>query len=315
MLGYGIEKLTVLWLLSEMVVPSGLRIIDSDAETLIMKQVAYHVNNFVLYFDIYKSFKTSDWDDNVVNPGKPAAERHDDDDGDFVASDNDGSVDGDFVDSDYEVDHEDDLFWDNVDDGVVDEGAGMGIVVSKGYKRNAPVGKENMAERQWDEISTDEDELELPDSNGEGKVGANMSSFRPEDIENLIFKLGIKFDSIELLRKAISEYSIKERVEIKMPWNDKKRIKAHCDVNCPWYLYASWDTRMSCIMIKSFVGNHTCQKKWELKRCTAKWLANKYLDRFRADEKMSLTNFGKTVQLELNLTISRMKLCRARRKA
>ena len=37
------------------------------------------------------------------------------------------------------------IFWDNVDDGVVDEGAGMGIVVSKGYKRNAPVGKENMA--------------------------------------------------------------------------------------------------------------------------------------------------------------------------
>ncbi|CAD6206977.1 unnamed protein product [Miscanthus lutarioriparius] len=286
MLGYGIEKLTVLWLLPEMVVSSGLRIIDSDAETLIIKQVAYHVNNFVLYFDIYKSFKTSDWDDNVVNPGKPAAERHDDDDGDFVASDDDGSVDGDFVDSDYEVDHEDDdFFWDNVDDGVVDEGAGMGIVVSKGYKRNAPVGKENMAERQWDEISTDEDELELPDSNGEGKVGANMSSFRPEDIENPIFKLGMKFDSIELLRKAISEYSIKERVEIKMPWNDKKRIKAHCD------------------------------KKWELKRCTAKWPANKYLDRFRADEKMSLTNFGKTVQLELNLTISRMKLCRARRKA
>ena len=60
MLGYGIEKLTVLWVLPEMVVPSGLRIIDSDAETLIMKQVAYHVNNFVLYFDIYKSFKTSD---------------------------------------------------------------------------------------------------------------------------------------------------------------------------------------------------------------------------------------------------------------
>jgi len=63
------------------------------------------------------------------------------------------------------------IFWDNVDDGVVDEGAGMGIVVSKGYKRNAPVGKENMAERQWDEISTDEDELELPDSNGRVRLG------------------------------------------------------------------------------------------------------------------------------------------------
>jgi len=104
-------------------------------------------------------------------------------------------------------------------------------------------------------------------------------------------------------------------VEIKMPWNDKTRIKAHCDVGCPWYLYASFDSRMECFLIKSYVGDHHCQKKWVLKRCTAKWLANKYLDKFRADEKMSLTNFGRTVQLELNLTPSRMKLSRARRMA
>ena len=222
LLGYGIENVTVYRLLPEMVLPTGLRIVDSDAETAIMKQVAYKINNFVLYFDIYNSFKA------FISE----AVRHDDEGSNI--SDIDGSVDGEFVDSEYEVDAEDDdLFWENVDDGVVDEGAAKGIVVSKGNKRNTPFGKENMAtERQWDEISTDEDELELPDSDEEGKVGVNLSSFRPEEIENPIFKIGMKFASIEMLRKAISEHSIKERVEIKMPWNDKKRIKAHCDENC-----------------------------------------------------------------------------------
>jgi len=68
-----------------------------------------------------------------------------------------------------------------------------------------------------------------------------MRSFKPEDLQNPIFKVGMKFDSVEVLRKAITEYSIKNRVEIKMHKNDSIRIKAHCDDGCPWYLYASFD--------------------------------------------------------------------------
>jgi hypothetical protein len=93
-----------------------------------------------------------------------------DPDVDSEGSDKDDSTDGEFVDSDYEVhDDDDDLFYDNVDDGVVDEGAAKGIMLDKGKKRNAPYGKENMStDREWDELSSDEDELELPDSDEEG---------------------------------------------------------------------------------------------------------------------------------------------------
>lgn len=121
------------------------------------------------------------------------------------------------------------------------------------------------------------------------------------------------FPSVESVRAAITEYSVKNRVEIKMPRNDKRRVWAHCAEGCQWNLYASWDSRVNSFVVKTCYPTHNCQKEWVLRRCTSKWLAEKYIDSFRANEKMSITSFGRTIQKDWNLTPSRSKVARARR--
>ena len=45
-------------------------------------------------------------------------------------------------------------------------------------------------------------------------------SFKEQDLSNPIFKVGMLFESVELLRKAVTKYSIKERVQIHYSKNE-----------------------------------------------------------------------------------------------
>ena len=66
-------------------------------------------------------------------------------------------------------------------------------------------------------------------------------------MSNPSFKVGMVFESVEILRKAITKYSLKNKVDIKMPKNDQRRIRAHCAVGCPWTLYASKNSRVKAL--------------------------------------------------------------------
>ena len=103
------------------------------------------------------------------------------------------------------------------------------------------------------------------------------------------------------------------RVEIKMPRNDKIRVRANYAEGCPWNLYASLDSKIKSYVVKTCNGGHTCQKEWKVRKCAARWIASKYLESFRAIDKMSITSLSRTIQKDWNLTPSRSKVARARR--
>lgn len=331
-------SLKIYWLLPRQTIQEGLRIIESDRDTNVMSGLVHRIKNFVVYFD-HEDIIGGVWDDIVEQPvidlpkvlspvkvtyvEKKAGEKlpvfytnlgkqkvqQCASDGDGGGDSNDTGVeDDDFVDTDYEMEDGDADLFENYEDGHVqlkDNKKAKGSAL-KAFDVSRP-------DVDLDDVETDDEGLELPDSNGEGTSRLRFTQFRDEDMSNPTFSVGLVFSTVEKLREAIGEYSVRNRVEIKMPRNDRIRVKAHCVEGCPWNLYASFDSRMKSFVVKTYYGRHTCQKEWSVRKCTAKWIAAKYLDAFRAHDKMSISSLGKTVQKDWNFTPSRSKLARARR--
>jgi hypothetical protein len=99
----------------------------------------------------------------------------------------------DFHDSDYEVDKgDDDLYNENVDE--VGDGK-----------------KEAVAEEVKEVDALDDPQLVMPDESRQ-KIGYRFKTFEPDfDMNNLVFKLGMKFSNVKELRNALASYTGRNR--------------------------------------------------------------------------------------------------------
>jgi hypothetical protein len=93
---------------------------------------------------------------------------------------------------------DDDVFVQCVDDQVIDEVVIKGKVIALGN-----IGNKGKILDCDDDVSTDDEELQLPDSDGEGEGNLRFRSFKEQDLSNPIFIVGMLFESIELLRKVL----------------------------------------------------------------------------------------------------------------
>jgi hypothetical protein len=203
------------------------------------------------------------------------------------------------VDSDFQLsDDDEDLDAENPDEGEhkVDRKIRERVRQVMEAKR-----EENLDADITDDPYSEEEDMWAPDSDDE-KGSERFHTFREEDLKCVKFHVGQVFESVHMVRKAIKEYSCQNKWDIKLPVNDLKRIKGKCygglekdgvKQDCISYLWASYDSRTKCWRIKRYQGEHTCSRKWKIKGFTTNFLADKYLESFRADQDMNMKNFSR----------------------
>ncbi|XP_050110477.1 uncharacterized protein LOC126589265 [Malus sylvestris] len=114
------------------------------------------------------------------------------------------------------------------------------------------------------------------------------------------FEKGLKFRVAAQLREAVWFHSIKhDAPSIKLKMNEKWKISAMCEKNCPWRLYASRMYNEYSMQGKTYVGKHECLRIWrENPNCKVAWLVKRYVDKFRLNPSMPITTFMETVKEE-----------------
>lgn len=312
------DNTKIYWLLPGKQLNDGLRRVKCDADTNSMVALVPRVRSFVLYADHQDIVDAIDLEDvaiigsdplrTAVKPSKIIRAKSDGGELTVDKRATDAKIDDkeesrtedpDFVDSDYEIDHGDDDLFDNCVEGQIE--------LAHNKEEGSDYGSSEDERLMMPDISEEEEEEEIKFS---------FKSFRADvDMETPEFKVSMMFADAVELRKAIDQYTIKNQVAIKKTRNTKTRIEAKCAEGCPWMLSASMDNRVKCLVVREYIEKHTCSKQWEIKAVTAKYLAKRYIEEFRDNDKMTLMSFAKKIQKELHLTPSRHKLGRARRMA
>ncbi|CAO2194483.1 unnamed protein product [Urochloa humidicola] len=277
------------WLLPGKTLADGLRVIISDHDTTVMASVVDKYKTLIVYVDHDDNMGGFNWDDVVANPvcdlpkvlSPQKVEFVDRKPGEklpiFYTDLRKGRVDQagpsnrehegahneeiepeeEFIDSDYDID--------GGDDDLLDEDVEVDIKFLKDNKKakgsQLKAYETSRPTQVNDDEDTDDEILELPESDGEGESRLRFKSWQEEDINNPTFFVGQVFSSVVKLREAIREYSVRNRVEILQPRNDSTRLRAHCAEGCPWNLYASMDSRVKSFVVKTYYGTHNCQKE------------------------------------------------------
>ncbi|KAM0888249.1 hypothetical protein ACQ4PT_028473 [Festuca glaucescens] len=166
---------------------------------------------------------------------------------DHYREESDSESDSYFHDSDYEVDKgDDDLYNENVDE--VGDGE-----------------KEAVAEEVEEVDALDDPQLDMP-GESRHKIGYKFKTFEPDfDMNNPVFKLGMKFSNVKELRNALASYTVRNRVKIVKTINTASILNAHCDCKLDEFRD---DEKMS---LKSFATKvrkefNMVPKRWKLGR-------------------------------------------------
>lgn len=153
----------------------------------------------------------------------------------------------------------------------------------------------------------------LPSNDEEGTLKRWPTFVIERGMMNPRFKNGMLFANTEILKKAIRQYGIVNKVYAKIVRNNKDRLNAKCKNYEGWMLHASLNKKLKVVQIKKFKDNHSCGLELPERYVTYKWLSETYKDHLRTNPNWFSKSFSHQVDVDYKAQSGRTKLWRAKR--
>jgi hypothetical protein len=140
-----------------------------------------------------------------------------------------------------------------------------------------------------DEIYEDSDYLHTPPESEDEEPINNYPTFKMGDGSiGVQFQLGLTFNNKKQAQEAIKEYAMETRKSLHLQKNEKEFMVVKCVVGCPFHLRISKRSGNEFWQIVSFIDDHTCHNTPRNRQAKTKYLAKKFASTLRHTPEMKV---------------------------
>ena len=121
----------------------------------------------------------------------------------------------------------------------------------------------------------------------EGQEGEDVPRRRPNknvyynpNCAEVIWELGMVFESAVQFRQAVAKYAVAKGVQLKLRPNESSKVRVKCQKEgCPWELFTSYEGSSHNFIIKTYNPKHKCDRRNKNKLCNHHFIAAYYQKR------------------------------------
>ncbi|GKU89134.1 hypothetical protein SLEP1_g3316 [Rubroshorea leprosula] len=118
------------------------------------------------------------------------------------------------------------------------------------------------------------------------------------------FDIGMRFKDAKQFRMTVCKYSIQKQAQLRKVRNERTRVRFRCQTGCKWELFASYDSRYECFVVKTYYGEHRCFKSYDNELVTYKVVADLFKGRIYEAPFTKPTKIVKWCKTEIKVNIT-----------